>query len=186
MRPDAKRLIMAGNRLVEAIQQGQRYAAICKRDRIVGINRERLLKACQPLGGALVLYAGSAAVDKSFDVVGLLRDHLVEARECFVKAIEIEQRGAAIDFDVGPSCGGKRRIVARQSLFMAAEFAKDNTTGIECVRLRRLLGKNFVAGSERFLEAIESQKRIGAIIQRSKMIDIDRECDLEFFQRLFS
>ncbi len=46
------------------------------------------------------------------------------------------------------------------------------------------MGETFIAGSERFLEAIEPQKRVGVIMQCFLMVGIDHECGFELLQRL--
>ena len=175
---------MAGDRLLEPIQQAQRYTAVCEHDWIVGIDRQRLLIGRQCLVEALVLYECVATVDVSGDVARLPGDHRVEAGECFVNAIEIEQCSAAINFDVGANRDLQCRVVACQSLCMAAELAEHDPTGIEYVWLPRLLAETFIAGSEGFLEAIEPQKCVGVIMQCFEMVDIDQERGFEFLQRL--
>ena len=147
MRLVADGLVVAGNRLLEPIQQGQRHPAVGERDRVAGIDRQSFLIGRQRLVEALVLYVCVAAVDQGGDVAGLAGDHRIEAGQRLVSAIEIEQRGAAIHLDVGPRLRRTQcRIVARQGLGVTTELAEHDPAGIENVLLPRLLRQASVAG----------------------------------------
>ena len=68
IRRDAQRCFMGGERLVEAVQFGQRHAAIGDRRRVTRIDGQRPVIATERFGEALVLDAGIAAVDQGGEV----------------------------------------------------------------------------------------------------------------------